>query len=263
MAASASPPPSARPAGRPTGRGDDRPQRRDRPHHDHGRRSQIHVGQFGQRRAHHPLARRGPALYHGRRRVRGASARNQSRSHGGPGRHAHQDDERPPCLGQGGPVDATRPVPVAHPAGHHRDRRGQAALSDRDAGGGRNPERGRHARDHLPRHAGRGQHLDLLAAPSEEERVASLETHHHCGAPAVVHQQASDLLLALAPGPDRRVRVLAHVDQLRRRRREVEEGRRHQSVVEDDVGPGQQLRPAARQQPGVTRAGADEVDGHS
>ena len=53
----------------------------------------------------------------------------------------------------------------------------------------------------------------LLAAAAEEEGVATLQAHHHRGAPAVLDEQAPDLLLAGAPAL---FGVLAHVDQRRR-----------------------------------------------
>ena len=46
-------------------------------------------------------------------------------------------------------------------------------------------------------------------------------------------------------------------------RREVEQRGRREPVVDDDVGGGEQLGAPHGQQPGITGAGADEVDGHA
>ena len=77
----------------------------------------------------------------------------------------------------------------------------------------------------------------------------------------MLDQQAGDLLLARRT-PGRGVRVLADVDEVRRGRHQVEDGRADQAIVQDDVGPGQQRGAPAGQEPRIARAGADEVDGH-
>ena len=59
-----------------------------------------------------------------------------------------------------------------------------------------------------------------------------------------------------------RARRLADVDALGARRREVEQRRVREPVVDHDVGDLEQRRAAAGEQPGVTGSGPDQVDGH-
>ena len=61
----------------------------------------------------------------------------------------------PPTRASASQSCAPVPVRLAHPAGHDGDRRGQAALGDRDAERGGHAEGGRDAGHHLPGDAGR------------------------------------------------------------------------------------------------------------
>ena len=90
-------------------------------------------------------------------------------------------------------------------------------------------------------------------AASEHERVPPLQPHHLPAGPAQVDEL--DVDLGLGPGRSRR---LAHVDQLGARRGQVEQLVGDQAVVDDDVGPAQQLGPATGEQTGVAGAGADQ-----
>ncbi|EWS63809.1 hypothetical protein Y695_02952 [Hydrogenophaga sp. T4] len=94
-----------------------------------------------------------------------------------------------------------------------------------------------------------GELLHFFAAATEDERVAPLEADHLLAFARQLHQQPVDLLLAhgvfVAP--------LAGKDALRTGRSEVEHARRHQVVVDDDVGLLQQAHRFERQQFRVAR----------
>ena len=130
----------------------------------------------------------------------------------GPGRHAHQDHQRPARPGQGRPVRARRR--------RRRRRRGplttvtdddHAPMGDRDPDGGRDAERRRHARDHLAGDAGRAERLGLLPATPEDEGVAAFEADHD-GCRAGRARRAGSSISSWWAAPAR-LGILAHVDQ--------------------------------------------------
>ncbi|OGQ20623.1 MAG: hypothetical protein A2138_05990 [Deltaproteobacteria bacterium RBG_16_71_12] len=95
----------------------------------------------------------------------------------------------------------------------------------------------------------------LLAASPEHERVAALEPHdgvlpQGCGKNARV-----DVILARAW----LARLFADVAQLGMRRRQLEQLRAHQRVVEDDVGVGEHARGLDGEQLRIAGAGSDQV----
>ena len=151
---------------------------------DDGGWAQVDPLQAAQGGPHHPLGGRRSARDDGDRRVGRPPSVHERVGDGRPRRHAHEDHQRPAGLCQRLPIGSAGPAGLADPARHHGDRRGQAALGDGDAGRGGDTEGGRDAGDHLPGDARLGQHLDLLAAPAEEERVAPLEAHHDRRTPA-------------------------------------------------------------------------------
>src|SRR5439155_6316856 len=93
----------------------------------------------------------------------------------------------------------------------------------------------------------------------EHERVAALEPHHLQTGLALLDEQRVDVVLRDAWPPRR----LAHADALRAWRGEVEQARHGEAVVDDDVGPGEDLRATDRQQPGITWPRADQVHRHA
>jgi hypothetical protein len=128
-------------------------------------------------------------------------------------------------------------------------------VGHRDPGvGGRCHARG-HARDDLEAHPRRGERLRLLAAAPEHERVAALQAHDALPGPAQLDELRVDLVLL----DGRAAGLLADVAQLGAGARTIERPGRDQPVVKHDVGACDQLQGAARHQPGVARAGADEV----
>ena len=176
--------------------------------HDDRRGRKLDRGQAGQGRPHHLLSGRGPPVHDGHRCVGVSAAAHQGGGDPGPLGHAHEDHQRPPGPAQGRPVDATGGGGVPDVAGDHGDRGGQAPMGHRDAGRGRSGEGRAHPGHHLVRHTGPIERLGLLAAPSEQERVAALQPDHVLAGPAVLDELGVDLGLAV-----RRPRRLAHVDE--------------------------------------------------
>ncbi len=95
----------------------------------------------------------------------------------GPLGDAHEHDDRAAHAGECFPVGL---VLVAEPAvtGDDGDARRHPALRDRHPCGGRCGDRRGDAGHDLERHARGLQRECLLAAASEEERVAALQPHH-------------------------------------------------------------------------------------
>src|SRR6185312_65279 len=86
---------------------------------------------------------------------------------------------------------------------------------------------------HLERHTGRSERLRLLAAATEDERVAALETHHALTLARKPHEQRVDLILTRGW----RAAALPHVVQFRvgPHRAVSHDARIHQRVVHHGV----------------------------
>src|SRR5438132_5879789 len=126
-------------------------------------------------------------------------------------------------------------------------------MRHRDARRCRNCGKGRNARDDLERQPRFGERECLLAATAEDERVASLQADDGETLLAEVDEQVVDLVL---------VEKLAG-DADRTSWRFVDELLCNEAVVDDGVARAQQVEPANGDQPGVTRPGADERNGHA
>src|SRR5262249_26395969 len=140
-------------------------------------------------------------------------------------------------------------------AGHHCERRGDAAMRERDARVGRDRDRRAHTGDHLERNAGPRQRLGLFSAPPEDEWVAALEAHHPTPAPGVHDQERVDALLR-----QRMVAGFLTGEDAARARRLVEEARMHEPVVDDDVSATQELEAPHGHEPGIPGPSADQRD---
>jgi len=132
------------------------------------------------------------------------------------------------------------------------------AQGHRDPGVGRCGDGRRDAGDDLEGDAGVEQGLSLLAATGEDEGIAALQAHDGAAGPAVLDQQAVDLVLR----GRRAAGLLGHADALGVGRGLVEQCRDRQPVVDDHVGPGQHLGPPHGEQSRVPGPGPDQVDGH-
>ena len=130
--------------------------------------------------------------------------------------------------------------------GHERDRAREAPLGHRDAGVGGGGDAGGDAGHDLEGDALRPQRECLLAAASEDERVAALQPHDALAFLGAAHHQRLGLLLRHGlPAA-----LLADEQQLRVRARAVERRGRDQAVVEDHVGRAISSRARAVSRPG-------------
>ena len=126
-----------------------------------------------------------------------------------------------------------------------------------DAGRGRCRERRADPGHHLVLHTGGPQGFGFFPTPPEHEWIAALEADDLAARATVVDEPGVDLGLAVRPA-----RPLAHIDELGLGRRQVQQLTADEPVVDDHVGPTEQLGPAQGQQPRVPRPGPDQGDAH-
>ena len=143
---------------------------------------------------------------------------------------AHVDHDRLVRPDQRRPVELD--LAILGMAGDEHQGLGVIAMGQRHAGMGRATERCGDPRHDVEGDAGLGQRLELLAAPTEDERVAALEPDHALAGPRQRDQQLID------PGLGQHVAIahLADENGLRLRRHQLEHVRPHQPVVDHDVG---------------------------
>ena len=120
----------------------------------------------------------------------------------------------------------------------------------RSAAGGR-----RDAGDHLEGHALRHQRLDLFAATTEYERIATLETHDPLALLGKPYKQLVDTFLR------NRVIVafLARIDALGVATHQIEHRGSHQTVIDDDIGALHEPQRPEREQIRVPGSSTDQV----
>jgi hypothetical protein len=139
-------------------------------------------------------------------------------------------------------------------ARHHDEGRREATVGERDPGQARGRHRARHTGDDLERNPCGGERQAFLASATEHEGVASLEAHDVLAAPGRADEDACDRLLAHRHPTG----ALAHAEALGVWGGEREDFRRHERVVEDEVGVRQDLGRPAREQAGVAGSGSDQ-----
>ena len=105
------------------------------------------------------------------------------------------------------------------------------------------------------RHALLVQEQRFGAAAVEDERVAPLQPRDGLALARLLRQQVADRFLL-----ERLRRGGADVDLLRVRPRRAQQPRRHEMVVQHDVGRRETLQAADGDEAGIARTGADEVD---
>jgi len=222
-------------------------------HHD-CRRVELDRTEAAEGGAHLALRGRGPALDHSDQGVGRPAGFQEPACDLRPVGHAHEHHQRAVEPGQRLPVHPGGPA-GAHLAGHDGDRRRQASVRHRDPGVGRH-RRGRgHPGDDLPGHPGPGEGFGLFSAAPEEEGVTTLQAHHHTTRLSVLSQEGVDLPLTVGAGGPRR-------DEQRPGWSEPEQRRIDEAVVDDHVGPGQDVSAATGEQTGIARARPHQVDGH-
>ena len=139
-------------------------------------------------------------------------------------------------------------------AGDDVQRRAEIPVRHRNPRVGRHGQRRGHAGNHLKVNSLLRQKLQLLAAPPEQEGVAALEPHHPLARLRLLQQNPIDLLL----GHQMVAGLLAHVDGLRLRGNQRQNGRTHQPVKYHDLGLLQGLTALLGQQSGITGACAHQ-----
>ncbi len=140
---------------------------------------------------------------------------------------------------------------VAGDEGHGAD---VLAMRQWDAGEGARPQCGGHARHHLVRESSPPQRLGLLAAATEQERIAALQTHHAQTLAGAIDHYLINLRPAL------RMRAVQGIDANPPGRLGdmIQKADGDQSVVKDQVGPRQQFHGTHRQQAGIARSRPDQ-----
>ncbi len=234
--------------------GGDRPEQQDRRGADS---LGSHGGGQGLRRRHHgALAGVRPSFDRGR--GVGGVAAGGDQLLGDPRQvlHAHVEDERSGEGGERRPVDRRLGLLRVLVAGDEGDGARVVAVGDRDAGVGGSGDPGGDPGDDLEGDAGVAQRLRLLAAATEDERVAALQPDDRAALARDPHQLRLGIGLLHRDPPG----GLADVDQLGVLACAGERAGGNQAVVEDRVGGGDQGEGPSRHQPGVAGSGADEVD---
>ena len=167
-------------------------------------------------------------------------------------RHSHVDDHRVLGVCEETPVGQGA---IAQLSADEGDTAREAPVGERQLGGGGGGERRGDSRDHGAGDAVRGQHLELLAAASENQRIAALEARHALALSGEAHQQLVDAPLLIGPAG-----LPADEDPLGIAPRAIQHRLAHQAVVENHVRSLQQLQRPQREQVRIAGAGSNQVD---
>ena len=187
----------------------------------------------------------------GRRRS-GPARREQPVRHGRPRRQSHQHDD-----GGGVRRDAVEHIGIGgFVVARHDDNPGRdTAMRHRNACKRGRRERRRDARHDFHGNPGSLEGKHFFPASSEDEGIAALQPHHALTARGRANHQPVDGLLR------HRVTTGALSDiEAPRAPREIDDRRRHQRVVQHQIGAAQQVKPASRQQARIAWTRADESD---
>ena len=196
-------------------------ERRDRSDHDRRRRFDRFGADRREGAADRALLRMRTPPHHGDRRVRCAATVDEALRNRRDAAGSHEHDEGAAGARERVPVGAGRVLGRVLVAGDDRDVGGESPVGDgypRVRGSG---DRARDAGHHFERHARGDEGLGLFTAAAEDERIASLQSHHRCARLPALDEQAVDVGLFHRDA----TRSLAHVDALGRDRCEVEQVR--------------------------------------
>ena len=140
-------------------------------------------------------------------------------------------------------------------AGDERDERAVLAMGERHARERRPRNRRSDARHHLELDTSARERLGFLAAAAEDKRIATLEPHDDAPLARVLdqHRVQVGLLDTLV-----RSAAFARVDQLGFGRREPQQFRAYEVVVDDDVGAAKNICTAHRDQIGSAGPRSDQ-----
>ena len=167
---------------------------------------------------------------------------------------AHVEDEGLLGRAEGVPVEVR--LAVLGVAGRDHQRLGAVAMSEGDHRRGGASCSGGDAGHDLEGHASLDQRLDLLAAATEDQRIAAFEPHHPLAQLGASHEKRVDLRLAHEVA----VALLAGIDALGPRSRQRQDALADETVMDHDVGPLEQAQRLDRQELGIARTGAHEMN---
>ena len=184
-----------------------------------------------------------------------------SREMGTHARRRHQDYQRAAAGRRAGEIvprnsvgGVFRGILMASDNGHER---AAIAMGQRNSREGRRGYRGGHARHDFERDSCRSERLGLLAAATEDERVATFEAHDAAARAGVFEEDAIDFGLI---GAAFFAAFFTGENTLGGGRREAQDFGTYQRVVNDNVRPAHHVGAAHRDEVGRSRTGTDEED---
>ena len=171
-------------------------------------------------------------------------------------RHTHVEDQRAGKAGQGGKVERRIGLFGVLVPGHQRHGRSFVAMRDGDTRIAGRCQSGRHAGHNLELDSLRPQVAEFLARPAKDHRIAVLEPNDGLVARGKRGQQLVDFGLRLhSPAA-----VFAEGDEHCGRPAVAENRRIGEVVVQDDVGPLEDLDRAQRDEARIARPRAYQID---
>ena len=198
-----------------------------------------------------------PPADEGHRCVRGQATRHQALHDAVHLARSHQNNQRAAHAGEGRRVHAVRGViPHLWTVGHHGHAWSVVTMGERNAGIRGNGRRRRHTRHDLERNPGRGEFLGLLAATSEQRRVAAREPHDCFALRGLLAHQPADGLPRHAASAG----LFPGVEQMRVRLGEIQDADVDEGVMDDHVRVFQATPALEGQQSRVAGAGAYQID---
>ena len=210
-------------------------------------------GREGQGRKGAGLAWTLGLLHQRHRQVRCGTVLQQAVGQGLDGPGAHVDCDGAAVAGEVAPGCSRIGQVVAFQDG---DATADCAMGEGEARSGRSGQQGTHTGDHLEGDARSLQGLGLLAAPTEDQRIAAFQTHHAPVLLGMLDHQTLDLGLRDAGLSA----ALAHGQSQGLGWKERLESWIQQGIEEDHFRLLQGPQSSDRDQVGATRAGADEAD---
>ena len=208
-----------------------------------------------QRADHHPLPWRRPPLHHRRGRVGRLPRVQEPTDDAGHVAHAHHHHQRVHPRQRAPIVLVLRTVPEAM-ARYDGGAPGDDPVGDGNPGVLQRRNGRGDTGDELEGDSGGFQRQPLLAAPPEDERIATFQPHDPLSLTAEPNQQIVDLLLGCAVGAG----SLADVVQFGVRARPSQDGAVDEGIEDDGVRFAQELPAPQGEQFRVARPGPNDVN---
>jgi len=149
------------------------------------------------------------------------------------------------------PIDLLRLV-----ARDKGDFRCETPVGERNAGIGRHANRRGNSRNDFKPHARLGQSFGFLSPAAEDVWISTLQTNDLFAGAGITGQHAVNFFLRLGVLGA----LLADVHDFSVAPRVGKQARSGQVVVEDHIGPLDEVQPPDRYQPRIAGAGADQID---